>query len=172
MLRSLLEDRFKLKLHKETRQLPVYTLTVSASGLELRRSKVADCPPFRLGRRELEPGERPADCSGVEVGPNLQLNQTLDVAGMRIDGGPPNVETLMSVLSREVDRMIINKTGLNGLFDIRLEWNRQATREHTDEQNSPSIFTAVERQLGLKLEPGTGPVEVLVIDHAERPSQN
>ena len=161
-LQDLLREKFQLKLHRETRELLVYTLTVSKYGGEMRRSKVATCASF-IKIRYSPPGERPQECSGVMGGPNLQLNETLDAVGM-------SAPELIKVLSDELDRIVIDKTGLTGLFDIVLEWNRQATKNRSaEDEDSPSLFTAVERQLGLNLEPAKGPVEVLVIDHAEKP---
>jgi uncharacterized protein (TIGR03435 family) len=163
-LQDLLREKFGLKLHRETREIPIFTLSVSKYGAELRRSKVTNCAAFKIGRYSPPPGERPEDCSGVERGPNLQLNETLDAVGM-------SVPELIKILSQELDRIVIDKTGLPGYFDVRLEWNRDATKHsNAEDEDSPSLFTAVERQLGLKLEPGKGPVEVLVIDHAEKPN--
>jgi len=170
-LQDLLKDKFGLRLHRETRDLPVCILTVSKTGGELHRSRVQHCPPFWLLPGALKPGERPADCSGVIGGPNLQLNQTLDVVGMSISGP----FSLVDEIERQLNRVVIDKTGLTGLFDIVLEWNREATKKRlkgpiTEDPDSPSLFEALEQQLGLKLEATKGPVEVLVIDHAAKPS--
>jgi uncharacterized protein (TIGR03435 family) len=70
-------------------------------------------------------------------------------------------------LSNELDQLVFDRTGFTALFDLHLEWNRQTT---SDNRTSPSIFTALEQQLGLKLESDKAPVEVLVVDHAEKPS--
>lgn len=172
-LQDLLREKFHLQLHRETREIPIFTLTASKYGAELHRSKVTSCAAFKWGRYSPPPGERPEDCSGVETGPNLQLNETLDAVGMPVSGSAGF--NLVQLLSRELDRVVIDKTGLPGLFDIVLEWNRQATKERlksaaTEDPDSPSLFEAVQQQLGLKLEPAKGPVEILVIDHAEKPT--
>ena len=171
-LQDVLSDKFGLRLHRETRDLQVLILTVSKKGGELHRSKVQHCPPFWLSRDLLQPGERPADCSGVMTGPNLQLNEILNVAGMSITGP----YSLKEHIESELRRIVIDKTGLPGLFDIVLEWNREATKRRLkgpikEDPDSPSLFEALEQQLGLKLEATQGLVEVLVIDHAERPTE-
>lgn len=170
-LQEALRDKFRLRLHRETRDLQVFNLTVSKTGGELHRSRVQHCPPFWWRPGALKPGERPADCSGVLIGPNLQLNETLDVVGMSISGP----YSLREHIESELRRIVIDKTGLTGLFDIVLEWNRLATNQRLkgpikEDPDSPSLFEALEPQLGLKLEAANGPVEVLVIDHAEKPS--
>ncbi len=182
MLQALLKERFKLIVHRETKELPVYSLTVSKYGLRLSPSK-GSCTHFEWGRYAIPPGKQPPDyCGAVEAGPNLRLNHTLDGVGMSLGGA----SGLTTVLSRELDRNVNDKTGLTGLFDIHLEWNREATARSmgpqgrvdpgklppsTDDE-SPSIFTAVEDQLGLKLDSYNGPVEILVVDRAGKPSEN
>jgi uncharacterized protein (TIGR03435 family) len=106
------------------------------------------------------------------TGPNLQLNEILNVAGMSITGP----YSLKEHIESELRRIVIDKTGLPGLFDIVLEWNREATKRRLkgpikEDPDSPSLFEALEQQLGLKLEATQGLVEVLVIDHAERPTE-
>jgi uncharacterized protein (TIGR03435 family) len=171
-LQDVLSDKFSLRLHRETRDLEVFNLSVSKTGGELHRSRVQHCPPFLIGPGVLKPGERPADCSGVLTGPNLQLNETLDVAGMSITGP----YSLREHIESELRRIVIDKTGLIALFDIVLEWNREATKQRLkgpikEDPDSPSLFEALEQQLGLKLEATKGPLEVLVIDNAEKPSE-
>jgi uncharacterized protein (TIGR03435 family) len=178
-LQTLLKDRFKLSIHRVMNDLPIYSLTVSKYGLRLPRSK-ATCTKFDWGRDAVQ--RSPEHCGGIEAGPNLRLNHTLDAAGMSISG--PN--GLIVVLSRELNRDVIDKTGLTGFFDIHLEWNREITARSigsdgrvdpsrlaasTDDE-SPSIFMAVEDQLGLRLDSSKGPVEVIVVDRAEKPSEN
>ena len=81
--------------------------------------------------------------------------------------------SLTGFLSKALDRTVINKTGLTGAFDFHLEWAPQHTSDvPADDSAAPSIFTAVQEQLGLRLEAAKGPVEFLVIDHAEKPSEN
>lgn len=180
MMQALLRDRFKLSVHRENRQMQVYSLAVAKDGLKLRHSNAGACPNFEWSRYAIPEEKRwsPGYCGAVETGPNIRLNHTLDAVGMSIAGGP---DALIPVLARELERPVIDKTGLSGSFDIRLEWNREATTKAiaagvtsgpSFEEESPSLFSAVEEQLGLKLASDKGPVEVIVIDHAERPQGN
>jgi uncharacterized protein (TIGR03435 family) len=182
MLQGFLEDRFKLKFHRETRELPVYALTVAKGGVKMRRSKETSCASFDWSRNDPPAGETPViHCAARETGPNILLNHTLDAEGISISAGSSTAALpasffpdLTTFLSNHLDRFVIDKSGLTGLFDLHLEWSLQATADPTsaDEFTNPSIFTALREQLGLQLESATGPVEVLVIDHAEKPSEN
>jgi uncharacterized protein (TIGR03435 family) len=136
MVQSLLADRFKLALHRETRQLPVYALVVAKNGPKISEGTAA----------------RP----GMTGGPG------------QLDAQKISMLILTQTLGRQLDHPVLDRTGLPGRYDFKLEWS-------PDESNpaaGPSIFTAVQEQLGLKLETQTGPVEILVIDHAEKPSEN
>ncbi len=186
MLQRLLEDRFELKFHYETRQLPIYVLTVEKNGLRLERSKDGSCTPVDWSNnpRPRRSDQKPWRFCGIgKPGLNVRLNHTLDAFGVSITG-PPKA-SLTAFLSLETHRPVIDKTGLNGLFDAHLEWNEAATvRALADtsagthpnkpapsaDPDSPSIFTAVEQQLGMELEPAKGPVRVLVIDQVTKPS--
>jgi bla regulator protein blaR1 len=189
MLQTFLRDRFKLKMKRETQELPVYDLMVAKGGLKLAHSEERSCTTFKWDRNSPPPGQSTAiSCGAVEL-TNTRLNHTLDANGMSITrvGGNTLVPSLTTFLSGELDRTVIDKTGLTGLFDFHLEWNRLATarllgRSPADDPSanasaspdasSPSLFAAVEEQLGLKLEPAKGPVEVLTINHVEKPSEN
>lgn len=158
MLRTLLEDRFRLSTHKETRQLPVYALTAGKSGARLQRTKEGDCTPVDLAHSD-DPA--PNFCgmtgrvNGVHVADDARGMSLSDIAGR--------------MLANRLDRPVIDRTGLTGLFNAHLEFDRDAVLA----DDSPlSIFTAVQEQLGLKLSPDKGPVEVLVIDHVEPPDAN
>jgi uncharacterized protein (TIGR03435 family) len=157
MPQSLLADRFKLQVHHESRQGAVYALTFakvnSTTGPHLRPSSVG-CPG---------PG-----CF-AKIGPG-----SIALAGT-------TVAQFASLLPRFVDRVVTDSTGLAGRFDLELNWTPapgewvapplpdSAAAAPVD---GPSIFTAVQEQLGLKLQSQTGPVDTLVIDHVERPSEN
>ena len=149
MLQALLEDRFRLVFHHETRQLPAYELTVPRAA-KLRPSNGDACAP--------DPSRKPCGFHGFGIdGPNRRLEMT----------GATMAE-LAEVLSRsELRRTVIDKTGLAGRFDISMAWAIDGPS-----QDLATIFTAVQEQLGLKLEPTKGPVDVLVIDRAEKPSAN
>ncbi len=181
LMRSLLAERFKLSVHRESREMPIYHLILARSdgrlGPELKPSTV-DCRALIEARKaeglmpELpKPGERP-QC-GARVG-----------FGELAAGGQPLLE-LITLLSATVQRNVVDRTGLSGNFDIHLKWTpdqlppRPAGMPANEriringveiDPNGPSIFTAVQEQLGLKLDAQRGPVEVLVIDHIERPT--
>jgi uncharacterized protein (TIGR03435 family) len=162
MLQVLLEDRFRLKVHIETRELPVYTLKVTKSGPRLSATKESSCIPVDLKH-------------GNDLSPNFcgmtgranGLHVTDDARGMTM----PEIAGRM--LANRLDRPVIDQTGLAGLFDAHLEFDRASTTgDPADGAERPSIFTAVQEQLGLKLSPDKGPVEVLVVDHVEKPDAN
>jgi uncharacterized protein (TIGR03435 family) len=100
---------------------------------------------------------RTADAIGVEMVPTIGLL----------------TPSLTGFLSEVLDRTVVNKTGLTGAFDFHLEWSPQRTEPlQADDASAPSIFTAIQEQLGLKLEAEKGPVDFLVIDRADKPSEN
>jgi uncharacterized protein (TIGR03435 family) len=137
MMRSLLEDRFKLAVHWETRQQPVYDLVPARSGLKMKQ---ADQP----GDIRVDPG--------------------------RLASSGATAATLAMMLEGALGRLVIDKTGFGGLYAFSLEWTPDDTP--ADLATGPSIFTAIQEQLGLRLQSATGPVETLVIDHVEKPSDN
>lgn len=137
LMRSLLEDRFKLKAHVEVKDLPVYNLVVAKRGL-----KIKEVAPDQHG--------------GFTMSPNSIKSESLQIA------------SLVGSLSHPSGRLIIDKTGLTGRYQVDLTWAREGDPNDT----GPSLFTALEEQLGLKLEPAKAPLNVVVIDHIERPSEN
>ncbi len=180
MLQALLEDRFQLKLHRETRELPVYALSIAKGGPKLKK---ADCLMYDPGNPPppVAPGEkRPNFCGNINMGASGS-NRTLDAPGA----------TMQSLIERAlpsiVGRFVIDKTGLTGTFNVHMEWapdvpmpalagaggsNEPGRSAPSTDNQGPSIFSAIQEQLGLKLESTKGPVEVLVIDHVEKPSSN
>jgi uncharacterized protein (TIGR03435 family) len=185
MLQTLLEDRFRLKLHRETREIPVYALTVAKGGLKLKRLEKPDCDPVDIAKILAPPaaGQPPPNfCGAARFGRNrgiLTLNihtMSLKEFSQYISRGP---------LGPQLDRPVIDKTGIDGIFDFHLEFapdqntpgfllqlRRPPGAASADDPSGPSIFTALPEQLGLKLEPTKGPGEFLVIDHVEKPSEN
>lgn len=170
MLQRLLEDRFQLEYHWETRESAVYDLVVSNSG-KLRMSEPGECQP-PLSASGPQPGASPADapCGGVRNTPGHTKGYMLtaqDIAGS---------------LAFFMGAMVRDKTGLRGKFDIELEWMPESVQMQSPPSaeshpapvgsGAPSIFTAVKEQLGLTLQPARGPVKLLVIDRLERPSPN
>jgi uncharacterized protein (TIGR03435 family) len=146
MLRSLLEDRFKLALRRETRQLPVYALVALRKGPKLRASSGGD--------------------PSLSVIPGQVAAQSERLSAL--------VEILRgnSFFAGVVDRPVLDQSGITGVYAFKLEWtpdeSQYAGRGGRTDRSGPSLFTAIEEQLGLKLEPQRGPVEILVVDHAER----
>ena len=167
-VQSLLEDRFQLKIHHETRELPTYELVIAKSNLKMKLSE--DQTPFKIP----EPGTAPSlpQCEGGIGRYQLRL------ARGKIQGCAVGLGGFVEDLSQQVGRTIVDKTGLTGLYDINLQWTPDvlAAANRPDSQSpsidGPSIFTALQEQLGLRLESAKGPVEVFVIDHVERPSEN
>jgi bla regulator protein BlaR1 len=145
-LRSLLEDRFQLKTHRETRQLPIYAL--------VRARKDG-----RFG-----PGLTPVD---VDCAKEPQKCGFKGGAVSRIQADSISSDLLMQVLAGASGRIVVNRTGIAGPFRVELEYSPDQTAA-----DKPSIFTAVQEQLGLKLEAARGPVDVVVIDHVERPTED
>lgn len=163
MLQKLLEDRFQLKIHRETRQLPVYILsTVAKGGSKLSATKEGSCIPLDLNNMQ-PPAPGAVRCGSASVRGNA-ARTVIDSHG----------QTLTALAAQgfhaDLDRPVIDQTGLIGMFDIHLEFARDGAP--AGDLSAPSLFTAVQEQLGLKLTPDKGPVEVLVIDHLERPSEN
>ena len=176
MMQSLLEDRFKLVAHRETRDMPIYALVLARSdgrlGPKLTASTV-DCQAMMTasvgrGAAPPPPAANGRPVCGMRSGP-----------GQMMGGGFP-LSQLASVLSQTVQRTVVNRTGLTGNYDLELAYTpdqipqggfRDGAGNNID-PNGPSIFTALQEQLGLKLDSQRGPVEVLVIDKAERPTED
>jgi uncharacterized protein (TIGR03435 family) len=172
MLRTLLADRFKLMVHTEARDEPVFILVFSRGdhrlGPNLRPATV-DCATIRARGRE--PGA-PDGC-GTWTFVNALITGRMSVRGFGLD-------QIFALLSRDAGRKIIDKTGLTGVFDCDLTWTPQnflqgpfnRDRFPSIDPAGPSIFTALQEQLGLKLESTKAPVDVLVIDHVEHPTED
>ncbi len=147
MLQVLLANRFKLKVHRESREVPAYDLVISKGG-----------PKFK---ENTDPKvEHPG---AVTYG---------DTSGMHVKATKAPLSRLLPQLSINLDdRPVIDKTGLTGNYDYTLNWARDNTPAAAD-GNVPGVFTAIQEQLGLKLEPSKTTVEMVVIDSAERPTGN
>jgi uncharacterized protein (TIGR03435 family) len=143
MLRALLADRFKLKVHQETKILPLYQLVIAKGGPKLKESHASKTTTNGIGR----------------------------LTAQRM-----TMASLTRILTVVMDRLVVDKTGLTGEYDFDLRWTPDDLQEGAGEipqaVSGPSIFTALKEQLGLKAEPTKGPVDILVIDHIERPSEN
>ena len=147
MIQSMLADRFKLALHRETREMPVYGLVLAKNGLKLK--------PVEDTGHQSHHGKR----------------------GQSIDE-ETSMARLAMELGRQVDRPVVDMTGVNGVFNFTLNWTpeeSQAAKQETklDADTYPPLLTALQEQLGLKLELKKAPLEVLVIDHIEKlPTEN
>jgi uncharacterized protein (TIGR03435 family) len=157
MLQALLADRFSLTVHREKKEVPIYRLTVAKGGSKLPPAK-AECTPMVPPPAKFDPATlRP--CGGFNSNVGMML------------GGAVSTTKLAASLSRTLGRTVVDETGLSGSFDVSLHWTPDA-QPQTANSSDPDFFTAIQEQLGLRLESGRGPVEVLVVDQAERPSQN
>lgn len=145
MVRSLLEDRFKLRVHTETREARVYFLVVARNGPRLKPTAEAAGPGTSMH----------------DAGKGRFVATQIDMRMLA-----------QNELGGEVGVPVIDKTNLTGAYDLTLDWNPDDDASTPASGSTPSIFTALQEQLGLKLEPGRGPVEILYVDHAERASAN
>jgi uncharacterized protein (TIGR03435 family) len=171
MLRPLLQERFKLAAHSENRDMPIYALVAVKPGVlgpDLRRSTV-DCAALRAtpGRAD---GPPPPPAVGADGRPLCGL-RGVPPAGPGAPGGLQGGNIPLSqlanvILPRFVSRTIVDRTGLDGFFDFQLLFSPPAAPD----QSGGSVFTALQEQLGLKLESTRAPVEVWVVDHVERPT--
>jgi uncharacterized protein (TIGR03435 family) len=163
MLRSLLRTRFKLQAHVESREMPVYVMRVAQPGKigpQLRPSDI-DCGGFVAGR-----SEAPEQNAGPQCG--NRISQTNVAGTYRFQLRGRSMPRLAADLQGFARRPVIDETGLSGLFDADIEFALDVSASIPPE--GITVFTAVEEQLGLKLEPTRGSVEVMVIDHIERPT--
>jgi uncharacterized protein (TIGR03435 family) len=162
MLRNLFADRFKLVVHREQREMPAYVLvnakTDGTLGPQMRRSDI-DCEAeaaraFAAKRGGAPPGQKPI------------VRCRISTSAGRIVGTGTTITELMRRLSASLGRAVVDRTGLSGSFDLELQWSP----DQTADTPGPSLFTAIQEQLGLKLESQRAPVEVLVIDSISQPT--
>jgi bla regulator protein BlaR1 len=158
LLRALIEDRFQLKTRRESQEMPVYSLVITKNGPKLK--------PHPVDPANAKPSAIFGGGSGTFTDSSMAV--------------------LAARLSEQLGRPVVDRTGLKGGYDFTLEWTPapgegsaesiglppRAEPPSAGDSNSPSIFTALQDQLGLKLESTKGPVDILVIDHVERPSEN
>jgi uncharacterized protein (TIGR03435 family) len=181
MLQSLLENRFRLKTHRETKDLPVYALVAARNGLKMPAPKEGGCvdavadasPDWVGGGRMLTPGD--VQRAQVRCG---SAGLALGPAGARMQGEKIAMPELVRVLSMLLGRSVIDKTGFTGVFDLQLNF---VPDENTPAMPAPppgspisgsSLSQALRQQLGVQLELTKGAVDVIVVDNAERPSGN
>ena len=158
MYQELLADRFKLTFHREEKELPVYALTVGKSGPKLKKS---------LG-----------DPNGLPDQNFTQFSASLIELGV----SNSTIADYFLAMQLVLDRPLVDRTGLVGRYDFLLKWTPDESQfgamgirfspPSNNPNGPPGLFTAIQEQLGLKLESTKGPVKVLVVDHVERPSEN
>ena len=164
MLRSLLEDRFKLQVHVVTKDVPIYELVITKGGPKLKDAATDTDEHLRKG-----PDGKPIN------GVMWFLSDHLTAQGYAIG----SLANLLSQPFSALGRPVVDKTGLTGSYNFTLNWSPQmksvlpgaVATAAAPPDDAPSIFTAIE-ELGLKLQPATGPEKYVVIDHVERPSEN
>jgi uncharacterized protein (TIGR03435 family) len=143
MLQTLLAERFELQIHRELKEVPIYALVVAKGGPKLRESIPQDAPKGQI--------------TGDRSGMHMEVSEgTMEQLALRLSGNGAG-------------RPVMDKTGLTGKYTYKLNWvNGTPARD----SEWPSLFVALQEQLGLKLESTRGPSEFIVIDHAEKPSPN
>jgi uncharacterized protein (TIGR03435 family) len=184
MLQTLLEQRFKVKVHKEPRDSSVYILTVAKGGPKLQPTKEGSCTPMDLNNIQPparpKPGEPMPRYCGMGGGRGSLGLWVADWYGVSM------AELAGRMLTSYVDRPVVDQTGLAERFDVHIEFVPERTSgpvtlngvvtpdlpAPSADPAGPSIFSALEKQLGLKLSPGKAPLDIIIVDHAEKPSAN
>jgi len=167
MLQALLADRFKLTVHHETKELPVYALAIAENGPKLQEAKPGDANANGIKG----PNGHPGGPGNIRMGRGMLTGQALSMADF------------VRALSDQLGRPVLDKTGLTGKYDVTLQWTPDDSQlpmfKQTGTPSAPppalsgsSFFTVIQEQLGLELESQDSPVETLVIDHVEKPSEN
>ena len=166
MLQSLLEDRFQLRLHREVKDSAIYALVVGKGGPKIKLSADQASPTVN---GPSPPGATGPNHGAFRFGPGSMI------------GNAVYLSSFTRLLSQRFDRMVVDKTELSGRFDVQLQWTPELGENPLDlggnpippaDSSRPPIFAAIQEQLGLKLEPARGHVEVLVVDHVEKPTAN
>ena len=147
MLQALLADRFRLALHHEDKDLPIYVLVVDRGGHKLHQS--------------------PDTTGGAQMRHNFRLN-----GNGNLNAVAENLDQFAELLAHQLRRVVVNQTGLTGDYDFTLQWTPDRVLDRLDPASGPPIFAALQEQLGLRMQSAKGPVEVLVVDHVERPFEN
>ena len=154
MMQAMLADRFRLKVHPERKELAMYNLVIGKGGITFK--------PVDLGDPAKDPDSKPKGSLMVRNG--------------QLTGEGIPVANLAMFLAQMLHKQVVDKTGLAGNYDMTLKWQPDdqpaESHEATGGEQAPSIFTAVQEQLGLKLEPTKGMVDTIVVDHVEMPSEN
>lgn len=142
---GMLQDYFQIKAHTESKPLPVYDLELAKDGPKFKESPAADAK-----------------------------NEGTSIHNTEMEATSVTMESLAAALANQVQRTVVDRTGLTARYDLKLKWSRDngAAMDDGTKDAPPLIFTALKEQLGLKLEPAKGPVETLIVDHVEMPPEN
>jgi uncharacterized protein (TIGR03435 family) len=181
MVVPLLVERLNLKYHHETRELAGYTLVVAKGGPKMKLSEVQPPPP---DDKPSDPGAGPKPGEAAQRPQQRRMLRMMNRGHLEAEGS--STEMLAHVLSGQLGRNVADKTGLTGSYDYTLQWTPEdapppapggadggpARNENSSDAVGPSIFTAVQEQLGLKLESTKGMADVIVIDHIDLPTEN
>jgi len=189
MLQAFLEERFRLKTHREAREMPVYAMTVGKGGLKVQPLAEGACTPLDLTHPPAppKPGDPPPNLCGVMLmGPTAKGDMMIEVRGS-------TMTQFAQRLSGRVDRAVVDKTGIAGKFNFHLEFTPDpymrgqalpagragdagdtaaSTNPAPLADSGPNLFVALQEQIGLKLSPDRGPVSLLIIDRVEKPAAN
>lgn len=181
MLQSMLEDRFKLKVRRETKSAPIYALVIGKDGVKAKLSE--DQTPFNPAGPP--PGGPPPPAPPPPAagrGPSMTgpMPRGMIMMGLgQLRAGSHTMATFAGVLTGQAGRKVVDKTGLTGLYDIDLKWlpeqlpNGAALPPSVEiDTTLPGLFTAIQEQLGLRLAPETGQVDTFVVESVQRPSEN
>jgi len=161
MIAAMLADRFQLRFHRETRELPIYELTIGRGGLKVLASRQGECLALDKDHPRPEPGK-----------PHLPFCGAVVRQRDSIEAGGISMAKLAELLSEQAGRPVVDKTGFTEAFNLQLNFSPEISIQGDSGAAVPSLFTALQEQMGLRLESSKGPVEVLVIDRLEKPSEN
>jgi uncharacterized protein (TIGR03435 family) len=182
MVLPLLADRFNLKYHRETRELPIYALVVAKGGLKMKPS-APDPPPTSDDGSKPDAPPKPGDPAANDK-PRMGRHSLMMNGRGHLESTGTNTTMLGHILSSQLGRTVEDKTGLTGNYDYALQWTPDdvgapmggdtgpGKGDVSSDAGGPTLFTALEEQLGLKLESSKTTVDVVVIDHIDLPSEN
>lgn len=159
MLQALLADRFQLTVHPKTMERPVYELRVEPNGVKLRP----------VATMSLNAGTDKSTFHGAAPG---SLNTHFSGTEAELIGHAVSMEKVAFVLSMPVNRSVVDRTGLSGVYDIDLTWNPHDDSTNVGTEDKPGLFTALNEQLGLKLVAARGPVQTIAVDDVHLPTEN
>jgi uncharacterized protein (TIGR03435 family) len=160
MMQAMLADRFKLTVHRETKELPIYSLVIAKGGFKLK---------------DVDPNSTYPD--GIKGPDGTSRPGMMRFGGGKLTGQGIAMSGLANFLSSQVHRLVVDETGLTGKYDVALQWTPDDMSGGHEEaaaapDSGPTIYTALQEQLGLRLDSTKGPVETVVVDHVEMPTEN